>query len=454
MSARLLVVDDDPGIRRALQRLLRRDGHQVTAAAGGPEALEKCRETDFDLAVVDLMMPGMDGLELLSRLGSEHPGVAVIILTGNASVESAVRAMKAGAQDYLTKPFSNQEVLERVRRACRFRQLEAENRRLRAEVRERYHYQNLVGSSPPMQKVFALIDRLSRTDSTVLIQGESGTGKEQVARAVHFSGERAELPFMPVDCGAVSPSLIESELFGHLKGAFTGAHQDTPGLLRAAGAGTVFLDEVGELPSGAQAKLLRALQEKEVRPVGGTAVFPIRARVIAATNRDLEREVAEGRFRQDLYYRLNVVQVTVPPLRERREDLAVLARHFTDRLAAEGARVEGVSPEALRVLAAYRWPGNIRELQNAVEHAAAVGEGGPIRAEDLPERVRGAGAGTETAPAASAADPAGEGSLEACVRRAVAEALRRSGGRRREAARILGIGEATLYRKLKKYGLQ
>jgi len=448
MRPRILVVDDEARIRRALERLLRRDGHEVVQAADGLEALEKCRQESFNLAVVDLLMPRMGGLELLARMSADHPEVAVIILTGNASVESAVEAMKAGAQDYLTKPFDDGEVLERVRRACRFNELEVENQRLRAEVRERYHYENLVGSAPAMQKVFELVDRLSRADSTVLIRGESGTGKEQVARAVHFSGPRSGLPFMPVDCGAVSPSLIESELFGHEKGAFTGAHSSTPGLLRAAGGGTVFLDEVGELPGSAQAKLLRALQEREVRPVGSTEVFPIAARVIAATNRDLEAAVAAGDFREDLYYRLNVVQITVPPLRERIEDLPILARHFVSLLAAEGGGVEGLSAGALELMGGYAWPGNIRELQNAVEHAAAVGNGGVIGAEDLPERIRrAAGEG----PGGSRG---GDGSLDSCVRRALADALRRSGGNRRKAARILGIGEATLYRKLKKYDLE
>jgi DNA-binding NtrC family response regulator len=451
MKPRLLVVDDEPHLRKFLERLLAADGYQVAVATDGVEALEMCREEEFEVAIVDLMMPRMDGRELLERLRQEHPDIAVIILTGNASVESAVEAMKAGAYDYLSKPFRIEEVRGRVRQACRFKELEAENRRLRAEVRELYHYENLVGSSPPMRKVFELIERLSRGESTVLIGGESGTGKEQVARAVHFSGVRAEHPFIPVDCGAVSPTLIESELFGHMKGAFTGAHGTTTGLLRAAGSGTVFLDEIGELPLGAQAKLLRALQEREVRPVGSTKVFSFGARIIAATNRDLEKAVSDGVFREDLYYRLNVVFIQVPPLRHRVEDIPLLTRHFIEKLSREGGRLEGVSPETMGVLSAYSWPGNIRELQNAIEHAAAVGSSVVIGPRDLPEKVRG---GTTGAVAGSSLAAAEGGSLDAYMKQAMIEALKRSGGKRREAARRLGIGEATLYRKLKKYGLR
>lgn len=443
----IIVVDDELAIRRYLVKMFEGEQFAVSTAQNGETAIEMIRLQDYDVALVDLKMTGIGGDEVLDFVKKERPNLPVIILTAHGSIDSAVAMMRQGAYDYITKPPQAQELKERVLRACRYRDLESENLRLKSEISKLYHYKNLVGSSAEMQKIYGLIERVRQIDASVLILGESGTGKEQVARAIHDSGARSGYPFVPVDCAAVSANLIESELFGHKKGAFTGAIMTTPGLLRAAGKGTIFLDEVGEIPLHVQASLLRTLQEREVRPVGSTERFPIEARIISATNRDLETAVKEGQFREDLYYRINVVQIKLPALRERRDDIPVLADFFLRKTMSD-MTAKKISRSALKALSNYSWPGNIRELQNAIEYAMALCTKEIIGPEDLPEKVL-ANSPTVDAQANYMTD----GSLEAYEKQAIINALIRAQGHRREAAAILKIGEATLYRKLKLYGL-
>jgi len=445
----VIVVDDEENLRNVLAKAFPEEEFLVATACDGEDALARIRDASFHAAIVDFMMPNMNGIELLAKVREVSPRTAVFILTAYGSIESAVEAMRAGAYDYLTKPFRLEEVREKVRRACAFRSLEEENLRLKAELRDKHRFRNLIGASPAMLRVFEIVDRVSDTDNTVLLLGESGTGKEQVARAIHFSGARADNPFVPVDCGAINPNLIESELFGHVRGAFTGANAASDGILRSAGRGTIFLDEVGELPLGVQAKLLRALQERQVRPVGGIETFPLRARIVAATNKDIDRAVREKTFREDLYYRLAVVIVKLPPLRERAEDVSLLVQSFLGETASEGRPVKKMSLEASKVLKSYSWPGNVRELRNAVESAAALTAGDVIGPDDLPEKVRSDG--NEHFGAGTGA--VGDGSMKSYERVAIVNALKSTGGNRKESARILGIAETTLYRKLKEFDL-
>ena len=412
------------------------------------EALSILERFKVNAALVDLQMPKMDGLTLLTEIKEKYPGIMVIILTGLGGINEAVQAIKLGAVDFLKKPFPSAELRVRVDQLYRIWLLQEENKSLKKEIDFSFGFERLVGNSTAMLKLKEMIAHIGKSDASVLIQGETGTGKELVARAIHFHSPRADSPFVPIDCAAISESIIESELFGHVKGAFTGAHIAAPGLIRSAEDGTVFFDEIGELSPAIQAKMLRTIQEREVRPVGSAKSHPVNIRVLAATNRDLEKEVGEGRFREDLFYRLNVVTVQVPPLRKRKEDIALLARYFIQRFKTDFSSIEGISDEALKIMYRYDWPGNIRELENAVMRAIALGRGTEILPADLPPPLCSE-IGTSLDSRQSAALKGK--SLADYEQAAILSALQKCSGNRKKAAQILDIGEATLYRKLKIY---
>jgi len=432
----VLVVDDEPELRHLCRVLLESLGCRVTEAGDLKAARRALAARRFDLALIDVVLPDGSGLDLFRDARTKFPALAMAIMTAYASIEDAIQAVKSGAVDYITKPFE----IERLKELVEFvaARLPAGKAQLPSGT---FEFHGIVGASDEMRAVCELITRAAEYPSTVLIQGESGTGKELVARAVHAAGPNAAEPFVAVECSAIPGPLLESELFGHVKGAFTGAHKDAPGLFRAAGRGTVFLDEIGELPRPFQVKLLRALQEREVRPVGAAESVRADARVIVATNRDLHAAMADGEFRRDLFFRLHVIPIYLPPLRTRRDDIAPLAQHFLDRLNAASGRKVRLSRGGLRLLEKLKWPGNVRELQNCIEKAFALTTGQIIDEEQL--------AGPESAP-----EPPRQGDrLRDYERQAIQAALRRAGGNRKKAAKILDIGVATLFRKLKEYKL-
>ena len=444
--ARILLIEDEEIIRRSLRRLLERQQHEVSDSASVEDAESRWNLDGFDLIIADLRLPGRPGTDVL-QLAPEVPS---IIMTSYASVRSAVEAMKQGAVDYVAKPFDNDELLLTVERALKENRLERQNAALQADIERSYPVAGIVGNCIPMQEVFERIGKVAPTDTTVLILGESGTGKELVARALHANSRRADAPLIAVNCAAIPESLIEAELFGHEKGAFTGAVGVRQGLVEAANGGTLFLDEIGEMPMALQAKLLRVLEDGSLRPVGADEETRVDVRIVAATHRDLERAVTDGDFREDLYYRLDTFTIPVPPLRDRAEDIGTLAAGFL----AAGAKRQGQEPpdiatDAMEALQLHDWPGNVRELANAMERALAFCDGTAIRQRDLPGRVG------ETRLGAEPQDPAGERTLapladvEAAHIRRVLQAV---GGNRRRAAEILGIGRRTLYRKLQEDG--
>jgi len=457
---RILVVDDDLSMREFMKILLERAGYGVDVAVSGEEALAKIEQGWPDLVLTDLNMPGINGLELLNevkaRAARAEADVEVILITAYGSTRTAVRAILDGAANYILKPFNPDELRHVVRRALGRRQLEAENLRLRAALHDQYHYENLIGSSPAMHKIYELISRVKDTRINCLIVGESGTGKEVVARAIHFSGSRGAFPFVPINCGAIPESLVESELFGHKKGSFTGAFRDKIGLIQASQGGTLFLDEVNALPAQAQVKLLRAIQERKVTPVGAVKEVEVDTRIIAASNVDLEAAVQDGAFREDLYYRLNVVQIELPPLRDRVGDLPELVRHFVRRFAEEyGQESLRVSPDALRVLQAWGFPGNVRELQNVVERAVALCQDGVVLPTDLPERlVEG---GRPPLKISSIEFPEEGVNLDSMLsqteRQWLVAALEQAGGNKTQAAQLLKMSFRSFRYRLAKYGL-
>ena len=440
----LLVVDDDQVARELLAETLGREGYRVRVAGGGEEALRLAGAEPFDMALVDLRMPDLDGLAVLKKLALIQPHLPVVILTAFATIETAIQAVNAGAFDYLSKPFRMEEIKIVVRRTLDARRLARENLQYRQELGARYGFEGLVGQSHQMVEIYKLIARMAALDTTVLIEGETGTGKELVARAIHGASVRAARPFVVVDCAALPETLFESELFGHERGAFTGAVAARRGLLETSTGGTCFLDEIGELTAPLQAKLLRTLQEHSIRRVGGNDAIPVDVRVIAATNRDLRRLVAEGGFRDDLYYRLNVVTITVPPLRERASDTQLLAQHFLEMFARRSGRaVKRLAPEAIALLAAYRWPGNVRELEHVIERATALSSSETLLPDDVPPHLREA---RDHAPRL----PADGMTLEDVKRWYVNKVLEESGGNKVRAAELLGIDRRTLYRILER----
>ncbi len=450
---RLLVVDDEESIRLTLSSMLERKGYSVTTVSSGALALEKLGQDTFDAVLTDVRMPDMDGITLTKEIISKNLPVTVIAMSAYGSVENAVEAMKAGAYDYITKPFKTDEVLLTLMKADERERLKRENAFLKAELGESVASRCIVGQSESMTRLFKLISKIADYKSTVLITGESGTGKELVARALHNSSSRANKPFVAVNCGAIPETLLESELFGYKKGAFTDAQQDKTGIFAEAEGGTLLLDEIGELPLPLQVKLLRVLQEGTIRRVGDTKDINVNVRVVAATIRDLSFEVQEGRFREDLFYRLNVLPVHIPPLRERAGDIVLLIKHFIDHHNRKlGRNVNGFSPEAERVLLSYNWPGNVRELENTIERAVVLCEGDRIAVEDLPERIRGFQNSTHTVFSDS------EISIKKAVRimekELISRALRKTGGNRTLAAKHLEISHRALLYKIKSYGLE
>jgi two-component system response regulator PilR (NtrC family) len=462
-SARVLVIDDEPALREVLTMVLVRAGYSVRDAPSGESGMRVFAQWLPDLVISDLTMPGIDGLEVLRRVrvaaAEQGRDIPVILITAYASTGTAVAAMKDGAFDYVAKPFNNEELRLVVQKALAMRRLEEENVRLHAALQTRYQMGQFVGTSPRMQEVYALVRRVMGTRINCLVCGESGTGKELLARAIHYGGERARGPFVAVNCGAIPENLVESELFGHRKGAFTGALRDKTGFFEAASGGTIFLDEIGEMPLSAQVKVLRVLAERKVVPVGAAEEVAVDVRVVAATNRDLRVEVKAGRFREDLYYRLNVLQVDMPPLRERGEDVGVLAQHFIQKFAEEyGKPLRGATPEVLRLLRAYPWPGNVRELQNVIERAVALEGGGLLSANALPERLQGglpaAAIEGETEEEFPSEGIDLEARLAAVERRYIEAALAAAGHNRTAAARLLGITFRSLRYRLVKMGVE
>jgi len=452
--ATILVVDDERSLREVLTICLGRAGHEVVVAESAPQALATMAAREIDLVITDLRMPGgLDGLGLLGEIKKRSPETQVVMITAYATAETAVAAMKRGAYDYVIKPFKVDELLVVVDRALERQALVRDNQALRTKVLGRYRLANLLGKSAAMQRVFELIRKIATTRTNVLITGESGTGKELVARALHAEGPRASRPFVAVNCGAIPDTLIESELFGYVKGAFTGANAAKEGLFEAADTGTLFLDEIAELGAGMQVKLLRALQERKVKPVGGVEEKTIDVRFVAATNRNLEEEVASGGFRRDLYYRLNVIQVHLPPLRQRSEDVPLLVDHFLRRFSAElDKRITGIAPDALAALVSYTYPGNVRELENLLERAATLETSSVVTRASLPDL----GGPTRDAPRTEL--PSGGVDLDRILadyeRDILLRALKQTGGVRKEAARLLGITFRSLRYRLQKLGIE
>jgi two-component system response regulator HydG len=461
---RVLVVDDEPALLRALEALLKRKGFAVTALDSPIEATQRMAQEDFDVALLDIKMPQLSGLELLNAVKHRRPEVEVVIMTGHATVETALAAVKAGAYDYLTKPFDDVELVARsVSKAAERKQLCDRNRQLESQLRERegLPFAGLVGNSGPMRDVTRMIDAVAYSATTVLVTGESGTGKELVARALHAKSPRRNQPFVALNCGALTETLLESELFGHVKGSFTGAQRDQRGLFEAADGGTIFLDEIGDIPLSTQVRLLRVLQEGEIKRVGSADPVKVDVRVVAATHRDLPKLVKAGRFREDLFYRLNVIAIPLPALRERIEDVPLLAHHFLRRYAERlGKRVRVLTPEAVELLCAYRWPGNVRELENAVERALVLCRGDAVTPADLPPAVTGRTAplvrevpvaGEETAWLTQSYAAAKEVSLRRFERSYVETLMRACENNISAAARKAGMDRSNFKRVLRKY---
>ena len=448
-QASILIVDDESGILDTLRILLRKEGFEVTTAQGGKAGLEQIRSGNHDIVLTDVRMPQVSGLDILQVAREQDSMTPVILMTAQASLQTAIAAVNAGAFYYIQKPFSNDELLAIIRRACEYRQIRVENRQLKQDIRrkDRSTITRPIGKSRRFMDVLRLAEQVAPTDSTVLIQGESGTGKEVLARFLHNLSNRAEGPFLSINCGALPENLLESELFGHVKGSFTGAVRDKQGLFAAARGGTFFLDEVGEMPPSLQIKLLRVLQEREVIPVGATETIPVDVRIVAATNRDLEEEVRRGHFRSDLFYRLNVIAVELPSLRDRRDDLVLLIDHFFQELATDGGNAsKALSSDALDAVMVYDWPGNVRELQNALEHAVVLSKGNLIEPGALPERITRRRREPLVAER-STPNP----SLDVIERAYIMWVLQAEGGNKTRAAEVLGIDPSTLYRKLSRY---
>jgi len=447
----LLVVDDERSIREACREVAQSLGFTAYAADSAEHAYRLLETQSFDAVLLDLRLPGAGGLEAMRRIKERRPEAIIIVVTGYGTVQSAVQAMKNGAYDYVTKPFSLDELKLLLERVSSHLRLKSENRILREKVKSKHGFGGIVGRAPEMEKLYRIIAKAANSVHPVLILGESGTGKEMVARSIHYSGPFRDKPFIPVDCGSLVPTLIESELFGYVKGAFTGANQAKDGLMAIAEGGTIFLDEVGELPVDLQAKLLRAIQEKEIRPVGSTRRIPINVRILAATNRDLEQAVMQGSFRRDLYFRLNVLSLRIPPLRERRQDVSLLIAHFLERMTRNSGLEKVLSDDAIKAMLAYDWPGNVRELENCLERAYAFTSGPLIHTTDLPREI---GMVANSAPS----NGNGNGhakiiSMAELEKVTILNAIAELNGDKLQAARLLGIGKTTLYRKLKDYAI-
>jgi two-component system response regulator HydG len=447
----VLVLDEDRAVRESSRDAVQMLGFRTLTAETAEQAYKLLESQVVDIVLLDLRLPGSGGLDALRVIKGVRPDALVIITTAYATVPSAVQAMRMRAFDYISKPYTMEELRLILERAMEELRVTTEKRLLRERLRSKHGFGSIVGRTPEMEKLYRIIGKAAQSTHPVLILGESGTGKELVARSIHYSGPFHDKPFIPVDCGSLVPTLIESELFGYVKGAFTGAVRAKEGLLCIADGGTIFLDEIGELPVDLQAKLLRAIQEKEVRPVGSTRRVPIKVRILAATNRDLEGAVAEGKFRRDLYYRLNVLTLRIPPLRERKADIPLLVEHFLERLARMTGNRRMLSEEAMKAMIAYDWPGNVRELENSLERSAAMSSGPTLHLGDLPSPVQGAIAQIQATRAVMTPKIVPLANLE---RDAILNAIQQLNGDKLQAARMLGIGKTTLYRKLKEYVLE
>jgi DNA-binding NtrC family response regulator len=446
----LMIIDDERAIREVCKEVAQSMGFNSCVADSAEHGYRMLETQNIDVVLLDLKLPGAGGIEALHQIKARRPDAVIVVVTGYGTVQSAVQAMKNGAYDFVTKPFSMEELRLLLERVAGHLKLKTENRILREKVKSKQGFGGIVGRAPEMEKLYRIIAKAAHSTHPVLILGESGTGKEMVARSIHFSGPYRDKPFIPVDCGSLVPTLIESELFGYVKGAFTGAVQSKDGLLAIAEGGTIFLDEIGELPIDLQARLLRSIQEKEIRPVGSTKRIPINVRILAATNRDLEQAVSQGAFRRDLYFRLNVLSLKIPPLRERRQDVPLLAQYFLDRMARETGQERLLSDDAMKVMLAYDWPGNVRELENCLERACAFTTGPMIHVSDLPTSIHGVGI---------VEGGNGDGSskilpIAEMERQSILATIAQLNGDKLMAARMLGIGKTTLYRKLKEYGGQ
>jgi DNA-binding NtrC family response regulator len=440
---RILVVDDDREMASLLSDVLRGEGFFVLPLSDSLEASRILQKEEFDVLITDLKMKGLKGLDLLEEAKKEAPLTPVIIITAFGTIESAIQAMKMGAYDYITKPFQMDQIVLTVRKALENRWLKKEVARLKKEMESRYHYHHLIGKSPAMQKIYDLVERIRDSSGNVLLTGESGTGKELVARAIHYSGSRKGGPFVPVNCAAIPETLLESELFGYKKGAFTDAKADKKGLISEAREGTLFLDEITELSPLLQAKMLRVIEERQVRPLGDTNSHPIDVRFISASNRSMKELIHQGRFREDLYYRLKVIDIELPPLRERKDDIPLLVQHFILKFGKESKKVSGVSEETLRILIDYSWPGNVRELENVIQRAMTLSQQETILPEDLPASMI----------SELDEDIVGKGlrkkySLDQLEKEYIQKVLIEAGGNKTKAAEILGLDRKTLYRKL------
>jgi DNA-binding NtrC family response regulator len=444
--SRILVVDDERDICRALEFLLSREGYKVVTADSGQDALRKVEAEDFDLVITDLKMEGMDGMEVLEKSLALRPALIVVIMTAFASVESAVEAMKKGASDYLVKPFINEDVKMTVKRLLEHKKVVQENIALRQQLSQQFGCREFVGVSPQILRVFEILEKVIPTRSNILILGESGTGKGLIAEIVHCNSQRKDRPFISINCSAIPENLLESELFGYRKGAFTGAASDKKGLISMADQGTLFLDEIGDMPMGLQAKILKVIESGEILPLGETKPKFVDVRLVAATNKNLEEQIGKGLFREDLYYRLNVIEIKIPPLRERREDVEVLARHFVVKYSGENRKkVTGITEEAMDVLNQYPWPGNIRELRNVMERAVVLTGSERIGLDELPDRVK------------HLDGPRGGHTLKERLEhyegKIIRDILQTHGWNKEQAATELGVDLATLYRKIKKLGI-
>lgn len=453
----VLVIEDDPAVREVLQETLVQEGYSVSVAADGAEGIRAAKDTPVQIVLTDLQLPDIDGLAIIDRLARLDAKIIPIMMTGFGTIESAVRAMKSGAFDFITKPFDPETVAVVVRKAVEFHRLRQENHLLRKAVREQYQLEQLVGVSEPIRQVLDFVRKVADSDSTVMIQGESGTGKELVARMLHFNSLRRDRPLVPVNCGAIPESLLESELFGHEKGAFTGATHTRLGRFELANGGTIFLDEIGEMSLPLQVKLLRVLQERAFERVGGNRTIQVDVRIVAATNQNLESLVEEKRFRQDLFYRLNVIPIVIPPLRERRSDIPLLIDHFLARFnQAKHADISGIDPDALRLLVEYDWPGNIRELENMVERLVVLKKQGVLSVADLPEKICRKPAAPELKEQFIRFNEDGidlSREVEQYENHLIVEALRKANGVTTRAAQLLHLNRTTLVEKLKRKGV-
>jgi len=451
-SCQILLIDDEDDIRETLTTLLNMNGYTVTALPDGPSAIEEVKKEKYQMVITDLMLPEMNGIDIIKNIKEVDPDIQCIVITGYATVSTAVEAMKAGAFDYLMKPFNSSEIMMLIKRALEFQELHAENQQLKKNLESKYRFENLIGNSEGIKKVCSLIEKVAETDSTILILGESGTGKELVARTIHYNSHRKNRPLIPINCGAIPENLLESELFGHEKGAFTGASSTRIGRFELADSGSIFLDEIGEMSPALQVKLLRILQQREFERVGGTKTIKVDVRIIAATNIDLEKAVQIGKFREDLYYRINVIPIVIPPLRERIEDILLLAEYFLEYFnRTKKKSIKGFSQEAMNLLINYRWPGNIRELENLIERLVILKGDGIVYPEDLPDKVRIIRFEEGIIPLTI---PDGGINLKDVVEEfennLIVQALQKAQGVKNRAAQLLSLNRTTLVEKLKK----